>query len=45
MSKTKQVDSPPLSDEEIDDIEEFYLHPEDHKIGSLDDLLKELHRD
>lgn len=45
MSKTKQIDSPPLSDEEIRDIEEFYNHPKDHKVGTLTELLDELHSD
>ncbi len=44
MSGTKQLESPPLSDEEIRDIKEFYAHPEGHKKGTLQELLDELHR-
>ena len=35
------VDSPPLSDEEIADIKEFYNNPQDRKVVTL----KELHSD
>ncbi len=45
MSDTKQVDSPPLTDEEIKDIKEFYSNPKDHKVGTLKELLEELHGD
>ncbi len=45
MPETKQIDSPPLTDEEIKDIKEFYKHPEDHKVGTLKELLEELHSD
>ena len=45
MPEAKQIDSPPLSDEEIKDIEEFYAHPEDRKIVTFDELLEELHSD
>ena len=44
MSDTEQIESPPLSDEEIKDIKEFYAHPEDRKIVTFDELLEELHR-
>ena len=45
MSDVKQIDSPPLSDEEIADIKEFYSNPKDHKVGTLKKLLDELHSD
>jgi hypothetical protein len=44
VSKTK-IESPPLSEEEINDIKEFYANKKDHKIHNLDDLLDELHSD
>lgn len=44
MSDTIQADSPPpLTAEEIKDVEDFYSHPEDHKVGTLKELLGELH--
>lgn len=43
MPDTIQVDSPPLTAEEIKDVEDFYSHPEDHKVGTLKELLGELH--
>ncbi len=45
MYDVKQIESPPLSDEEIKDVEEFYRHPEDHTVGTLKKLLEELHSD
>ena len=45
MSDTIQADSPPLSNEEIKDIEDFYKHPEDRKIGTLKELFEELYSD
>lgn len=45
MSDTIQADSPPLTAEEIKDIEDFYSHSEDHKVGTLKELLEELHSD
>lgn len=45
MSDTIQADSPPLTAEEIKDVEDFYSHPEDHKVGTLKELLEELHSD
>lgn len=45
MSDTVQVDSPPLTVEEIKDVEDFYNHPEDHKAGTLKELLEDLHND
>ena len=42
MPDTIQVDSPPLTYEEIKDVEDFYNHPEDHKVGTLKELLEEL---
>lgn len=45
MSGTIQVDSPPLTDEGISDIEDFYSHSEDHKVGTLKELLEKLHSD
>ncbi len=44
MSKIKQIDSPPLTDEEIADIKEFYAHPEEHRVVTLEECLKELHK-
>ncbi len=35
--------SPPLSDEEIQDINDFHNHPENRKTGTLSELLAELH--
>ena len=44
MSDTLQVDSPPpLSPEEMGDINDFYDSPEDYKVGILEKLLEELH--
>ena len=45
MSDTLQVDSPPLLPEEMEDINNFYDNPEDHKVGILEELLEELHDD
>ena len=45
MSDTKHIESPPLSDEEIKDIKEFYSYPDEHKTGTLQELLDELHSD
>ena len=45
MSDTIQADSPPLSNEEIKDIEDFYKHLEDRKIGTLKELFEELYSD
>ncbi len=45
MSDIKQIDSPPLSDEEIADIKEFYNNPQDRKVVTLKELLEELHSD
>ena len=36
---------PPLSDEEIRDIKEFYSYPDEHKTGTLQELFDELHSD
>ena len=45
MSDTqRQIDSPPLSDEEMADIDEYYAHPEEHVQGTLEEFLKELHK-
>ena len=38
-----QVDSPPLLPKEMEDINDFYDSPEDHKVGILEKLLEELH--
>ncbi len=38
MSDALQVDSPPLSPEEMGDINDFYDNPEDHKVGILEEL-------
>ena len=43
MSGTTRADSPPLSDEEIKDIDYFYNHPEEHRVLTLKELLEELH--
>ena len=43
MSGTTKADSPPLSDEEIKDIDYFYNHPEEHRVLTLKELLEELH--
>ena len=43
MSDTLQVDSLPLSPEEMGDINDFYDGPEDHKVDILEKLLEELH--
>ena len=44
MSDTLQVDSPPpLSPEEMGNINDFYDSPEDYKVGILEKLLEELH--
>ena len=43
MPGTLQVDSPPLSPEEMEDINDFYDDPGDHKVGVLEELLEELH--
>ena len=43
MSDAIRVDSPPLTAEEVKDIEDFYNHPEDHNVGTLKELLEELH--
>lgn len=45
MSDAIQADSPPLTTEEIKDIEDFYSHMKDHKVGTLKELLDELHSD
>ncbi len=37
-----QTDSPPLSEEEIAAILEFYAHPEEHKTTSAEEFIKEL---
>lgn len=42
---THQIDSPPLTEDEIADIEYFYSHPEEHKTYTLKELLEELHSD
>ena len=44
MPDTIQVDSPPLTDEEIKDVEDFYNHLEDRKVGTLKEF-EELHSD
>ena len=41
--KPKNIDSPPLSAEEIRDIEDFYAHPEENTVSTLDEPLAELH--
>ena len=38
-----QVDSPPLLPKEMEDINDFYDSPEDHKVGILEKLLEELY--
>ena len=38
-----QVDSPPLLPKEMEDINDFYDSPEDHKVDILEKLLEELH--
>ena len=43
MPDALQVDSPPLSPEEMEDINYFYDDPGDHKVGVLEELLEELH--
>ena len=43
MSGTTRANSPPLSDEEIKDIDYFYNHPEEHRVLTLKELLEELH--
>ena len=43
MSDMIRTDSPPLTDEELKDVEDFYGHPENHKVGTLKELLEELH--
>ncbi len=45
MSDKVQVDSIPLSSEEIKDVKNFYSNPKEHKTGTLKELLEELHRD
>jgi len=41
----QQTDSPPLTEDEIADIEYFYSHPEEHKTYTLEELLEELRND
>ena len=43
ISDTLQVDSPPLLPKEMEDINDFYDSPEDHKVDILEKLLEELH--
>jgi hypothetical protein len=43
LEKAKPIESPPLSEEEIKDIKEFYANKKDHKIRTLDEILEELH--
>ena len=45
MPDTLQMDSlpPPLSPEEMEDINDFYDNPREHKVGILEELLEELH--
>ncbi len=42
VSDTVQADSPQLSAEEIRNVEDFCSHPEDHKVGTLKELLEDL---
>lgn len=43
MPDTIQTDSPPLTDDELKDVKDFYSHPENHKVGTLKELLEELY--
>ena len=43
MSKTKQVDSPPLAEEEVADVEYFRAHPEEHRVMTPAEFFKEMH--
>ncbi len=43
MSKTKQIDSPPLTEAEIADVEYFRAHPEEHKVMTPEEFFKEIH--
>ena len=43
MAARRLENSPPLSAEEIKDIDDFYAHPEEHKVGTINELLAELH--
>ena len=45
VMKAGQIDSPPLSSEEIADIEEFYNNPKDRRVVTLTELLAELNGD
>jgi len=43
LEKSKTAESPPLTEDEIADVDEFYSNKNDHKICSLAELLDELH--
>ena len=43
MAARRLENSPPLSAEEIKDIDDFYAHPEEHRVSTLNELLAELH--
>lgn len=43
MPDTIQIDSPALTDDELKDVKDFYSHPENHRVGTLKELLEELH--
>ena len=44
MSKTRQADSIPLTDEEIADIKEYRAHQEDHMLLTPKELISVLHK-
>ena len=43
MTDSLHADSPPLSPEEMDDVNNFYDNPADQKVGTLEELLEDLH--
>lgn len=43
MSDALQADSPLLSPEEMQDVNDFYDNPREHNVGVLEELLEELH--